>query len=422
MSFVFKGALRGYADIAVGCMAYELKLWLDRSDDGVSKVPQWMLSLMEITGFLTIALYGIFYTKTDINDFFMVPLAFFSVAISFSSRSFLNRFFQHKIFNWLGIFSLSIYLNHYYVKETLKRVLLDMERHQMMLVYIAVVAGLAVLNYFMGKRLSKCINNIPKLIASCLMVIAVALVLAAAPQGLACIRFGGLGTADMPYKVENRADLEMMRNMVNGGYSFKGKVLLQTENIDLEGEEWIPIGIFNSGNYFQGTYDGGCHYIENLKISPDDGENPANVGLFGMLQGTVKNLGIKSGTVKGSCVGAIASHGVEDSSKIVNCYNMAELVGIRTGGIGDNLQQGTIINCVNFGKTEDGQIAPVISYDAGIMEGIYPADKIPDTFTGKYKEVRMEGKSVNEILNSGLDRLIASKVLDKDEVSYWPTN
>ncbi len=23
---------------------------------------------------------------------------------------------------------------------------------------------------------------------------------------------------------------------------------------------------------------------------------------------------------------------------------------------------------------------------------------------------------------SGLDRLIASKVLDKDEVSYWPTN
>lgn len=68
--------------------------------------------------------------------------------------------------------------------ETLYRVLLDMERHQMMLVYIAVVAGLAVLNYFMGKRLSKCINNIPKLIASCLMVIAVALVWQPLRRGL----------------------------------------------------------------------------------------------------------------------------------------------------------------------------------------------------------------------------------------------
>ena len=62
--------------------------------------------------------------------------------------------------------------------------------------------------------------------------------------------FKGSGTQSDPYLINNKYDLINLRNKVNGGSSekdyyngnkFIGKYFKQTADIDLEGEEWIPI-------------------------------------------------------------------------------------------------------------------------------------------------------------------------------------
>ena len=75
-----------------------------------------------------------------------------------------------------------------------------------------------------------------------------------------------------------------------------------TADIDLNGEEWIPIG--TSKNPFNGTFDGQNHTISNLVIT---GSN-SDVGLFGRTNnGEVKNLTVNNAKVSGYLnVGVVA--------------------------------------------------------------------------------------------------------------------
>ena len=146
------------------------------------------------------------------------------------------------------------------------------------------------------------------------------------------------------------------------------------------GEQWEPIT-----SDFTGTLDGLGHTISGLYIDKPEGENQ---GLFGILEGTVKNLRIIDGYVNGmSYVGAIAGQNgnIEENTKgiIENCYseikiecsNMliggfcgnnngiiknscskSNLIGAATGkgGIsGQNNGPGIIENCYNFGILSD---------------------------------------------------------------------
>lgn len=172
----------------------------------------------------------------------------------------------------------------------------------------------------------------------------------------------GHGTYASPYLIKDVDDLVYFRDMVNSGNDFYGKYFRQETDLDLaEVDNWEPIGIYNSENYFYGIYDGYGHSISNLTIE----RLGDNAGLFGQLGGTVCNLGIESGSIESDCSGAIASHAVGGSALILNCYNMATVKGVRAGGIADNLTGGIIINCWNLGVIEGSQIAAgIVSYDA----------------------------------------------------------
>lgn len=152
--------------------------------------------------------------------------------------------------------------------------------------------------------------------------------------------FIGKGTKEEPYQICSVEDLVNFRDLVNSGEDFKGKYIEQIENIDLSSiKNWIPIGIYGNDSYFNGTYNGTGHKIFNLNISSNE-----NVGLFGLLGGTVINLVIESGMIKGACVGSIASHSASGSNAyIINCYNKASLNGTRAGGIADNFSSGYIV-------------------------------------------------------------------------------
>lgn len=173
----------------------------------------------------------------------------------------------------------------------------------------------------------------------------------------------GDGTKENPYLLENDESLRLLAERVNAGEGYAGKYFKQTKNIDLKNQEWTPIGIFGSENYFYGVYDGDGHYVENLNIHT--GENGS---YFGMLGGTVMNFGIESGTIEGAYLGSISSHAAGNGAAlIINCYNRASVKGARAGGIADNFA-GRIINCWSDCKVKGSeQTGGIVSYGASTI-------------------------------------------------------
>lgn len=153
---------------------------------------------------------------------------------------------------------------------------------------------------------------------------------------------GGAGTEDDPYKIASKEDLEEFRDYINISGDRDGCYLM-TENIDLGGEGWGPIGS-NPETAFAGTFDGGEHTVSNFSTGSLYG------GLFGCVGsgGAVKNL-----TVDGTMNGVNYGGGIvgKNYGTIENCHNKGSFNGniIQAGGIvGWNI--GTVRNCTNSGN------------------------------------------------------------------------
>lgn len=108
------------------------------------------------------------------------------------------------------------------------------------------------------------------------------------------------------------SNLDELATLVNSGNTFKGLTVQLGSDIDLNNEEWTPIG--NSTYSFQGTFDGDGHTISNLLITG----NKSNVGLFGFTtDGEIKNLTVENASVSGRLnVGVVA--GTPYTSKYTN--------------------------------------------------------------------------------------------------------
>ena len=157
-------------------------------------------------------------------------------------------------------------------------------------------------------------------------------------------------------RITDKEELKDFAKKVNEGKTFVGETIVLWEDIDLGNEVWIPIG--TKEKPFSGTFDGEGHTISNLTT---DAEKEYQ-GLFGVSTGTIKNIGIESGEVKGrNYVGGIVAY---TSGKIENCYNKANVIGksiemnlaegLRTGRIGGIVgyvsgEGGYVYRCYNEG-------------------------------------------------------------------------
>lgn len=205
--------------------------------------------------------------------------------------------------------------------------------------------------------------------------------------------FKGSGTQSDPYLINNKYDLINFRNKVNGGSSekdyyngnkFTNKYFKQTADIDLEGEEWIPIAnttsVRNTNsegkvyNKFCGTYDGNGHVIKNLKVSAKF----IHSGLFGVIGsgGVIKNLGLENCDIESyDDAGTIAGAGMDVASNvgtILNCYATGTVKGSEAGGlVGTGFKK--IINCytvcnVESIDTDKGHASGIAAIPAGRIE------------------------------------------------------
>lgn len=221
----------------------------------------------------------------------------------------------------------------------------------------------------------------------------------------------GSGTKNDPYQIGTADGLKWFRDKVNNAKTpDETKICVElTEDIDLSGEEWSPIGI-GQGVYwgslsYSGTFDGKGHTIKNLSI---DNSSANFVGLFGyVLGGTIRNLTV-SGSVKGSGhTGGIAGGADGDTFEncanlcvvqsdsteggttggiigfalnmdyvliVRDCYNVGSITGRHAGGIiGQCSWHETISNCYNAGTVTG-------TANAGAIIGSYSSDKISNCY------------------------------------------
>lgn len=115
------------------------------------------------------------------------------------------------------------------------------------------------------------------------------------------------------YEIGTVEQLKLFRDAVNEGNSFAKATVKLTADIDLENEEWTPIG--TQANAFAGIFDGGGHTVSNLYINQP---SRSDVGFFGYTRdGEIKNLTIENADVTGYLdVGAVA--GTPYTSKYTN--------------------------------------------------------------------------------------------------------
>lgn len=177
----------------------------------------------------------------------------------------------------------------------------------------------------------------------------------------------GDGRADSPYQIAGAADLMAFAEMVNGGKS--GICAELTANIDLTGEDWVPIGV--KGASYSGTFDG-KYFTVTLDITADGSYEYEYIGLFGYLENAaIRNLKTDGSIrVTADCqsypvVGGIAAY-VGSYSGFTNCKNAIAITvdegtvlnGNGVGGIVGMMDaDATFEQCTNWGDISIGSNA-----------------------------------------------------------------
>jgi hypothetical protein len=184
----------------------------------------------------------------------------------------------------------------------------------------------------------------------------------------------------------------------NDHITFLGKTINLTNNINLAAyTNWTPIGI---GDTFSGTFNGGNHIIDSLRI---DGSFSGNLlGLFGIVENAV---------LKNIIVG-------------LNINVSSPLQIIHIGGIVAKVDDGVIIDsCVSFGKI-NLNIHNASGGMAGIVGAIYENGFAQILHCANYAEITAIGSMyVSGIVGSvkSLGNLVVTECFNQGAITVTAT-
>ena len=288
----------------------------------------------------------------------------------------------------------------------------------------------------------------------------------------------GKGTATDPYQISNAEDLNIFRNIVNGtdgqtqNTGACGKL---TANIDLENEEWMPIGK-NDTSPYEGIFKGEHYTIKGLKVTSGEyaglfgyirgatiadvtltggsisttgkyaggivayaqsgtitgcgNENPVTGGSFtcvggivGAIRGSIRiDSSYNTGTIAGtsdnnviSCVGGLIGRSFVDSPKVIDCYNTG---AVRTGKYVGGLVGSTegsdceFYSCYNTGSVTDGTHVGDITGDKAHCSSCYHL-KTSNNNYGNGQSEEAESKTAEEFANGTVLKLLKENNGDK---------
>ncbi len=263
------------------------------------------------------------------------------------------------------------------------------------------------------------------------------------------------GTEDDPYITYNKDQLNLLATQVNGGTSYEGIYFVLGDDItythttdwnNATSEENNFTRIGSGPNPFCGIFDGQGHTISGIRIYSND----VCQGLFGNIEGTVKNVilddaritgpnnvggivGDNSGTIEschvtanvliGSVVNKIINFGgiAGENVGVVNgCTSSATLIqSMYCGGIvGNNEVSGVVKNCLAIGVTIKD------SSNAGAIVGLNVNNSIQvtGTLSHNYYQGCKVGSATSNIGCNGADitdndGAVPAKILSETQTS-----
>lgn len=175
----------------------------------------------------------------------------------------------------------------------------------------------------------------------------------------------GVALVDGAYEISNANGMKWFADQVNGvggvSNSFSEKTVKLVADIDLNNEEWTPIGQTVQGGRFAGTFDGNNKTIYNLKVSVLDSREYYSAGLFGFTDLTVviKNLTIEgasvagrhyTGAIIGFLTGTVENCQVKNAA-ITTTHLSDEACGDKAGALVGQVNTGIIKNSTAIDST-----------------------------------------------------------------------
>ncbi len=164
----------------------------------------------------------------------------------------------------------------------------------------------------------------------------------------------GSGTVGDPYEIDTPQELANLSFLIKSGneaysastvyYKLTANIVLNDVIVDATSttaKAWTPIGTF------EGTFDGAGHTVSGIYIN----SSAQNIGLFGALFGTVKNVGVINSYIHGTYNNVGGVVGFVNKGTVSNCYNTGTVSSSSQyiGGVVGNANLSTITNCYNSG-------------------------------------------------------------------------
>ncbi|MFP4366149.1 MAG: hypothetical protein ACLFQA_03545, partial [Bacteroidales bacterium] len=207
----------------------------------------------------------------------------------------------------------------------------------------------------------------------------------------------GSGTSGDPYLISTAADLDNVRNYL--GTETTSYYFRQTDDIDLIGLDWVPIGGGGTEDKFQGHYDGAGFTISNLTINRAGTPNVGLFGHIGPLDGSstnglsikkvrLENVNVKGARGTGALVGRVTGN---EYTFIESCY-------VLDGSVTGDAATGGLVGSNNSYVTgsEIGTRRPVIKKCFANVEVIFSGSGSDNQKFGGLAGCNQKG----EILNS----------------------
>ena len=219
--------------------------------------------------------------------------------------------------------------------------------------------------------------------------------------------------ATRTYYLYSATGLKWLSNETNtNNNNFSGYTVKLTSDVDLNNVAWTPIG---QSNTFEGTFDGGNNTISNLTVSGDN----TNVGLFGKVIGTIKNVKIANVNLSGShYVGGIVGY---IYGNIENCHvDGGDIkVSVKDGDNGD--KAGGIAGYVGEGSyTLSGNTVKNLRVEAyrdvaGIAGCIQPGAKAENNTVDKVTVIaNMLQDGGKTLADANADKVVGRNIANAD--------
>ena len=205
---------------------------------------------------------------------------------------------------------------------------------------------------------------------------------------------GGNGTASAPYQIGTPEELSLLANNVNGGNDYTSDYFKLTNDIDLNGIGWAPIGWHYP---FNGHFDCDGFTISNLTIDNNDYDF---VGLFGKIgtNGKISNLRLKDVnivcTINNASFAGVGGLAGYNDGIITNCSVTGEVEGnkgvsdIYVGGlVGLNHNNGSIENCyakcIVYSNGADVSVGGLIGANYNSIKNCYAISNVAGSGFGQ---------------------------------------